>query len=78
MGKRPCCRSCRHCNQPSGAEMGWCQLRKLPIHAELAAEFWCHHWTARPPRLPVMGDCPTELRPQQSEQQLALTDMLES
>ncbi|MCP9806606.1 hypothetical protein KBY71_08775 [Cyanobium sp. T1B-Tous] len=55
MGQRPCCRSCRHCAPPSGAEFGWCQLRQLPIHPDLAAELWCHHWTARPPRLPVMA-----------------------
>ena len=34
--------------------MGWCQLRQLPIHSELVADLWCHHWTARPPRLPVV------------------------
>ena len=34
--------------------MGWCQLRQLPIHAELVAQLWCHHWTPRPPRLPVV------------------------
>jgi hypothetical protein len=32
--------------------MGWCQLRRLAIHPELAADLWCTHWTARPPRLP--------------------------
>jgi hypothetical protein len=35
--------------------MGWCQLRQLPIHAELVADLWCHHWTARPPHLPVVS-----------------------
>jgi hypothetical protein len=35
--------------------MGWCQLRQLPIHPELVADLWCHHWTARPPRLPVVS-----------------------
>jgi len=35
--------------------MGWCQLRQLQIHPELATELWCHHWTARPPRLPVLA-----------------------
>ena len=55
MGQRPCCRSCRHCAPPSGAEFGWCQLRQLSIHPELALELWCHHWTARPPRLPVLA-----------------------
>ena len=36
-------------------QLGWCQLRQLPIHPDLAADLWCHHWTARPPRLPVMA-----------------------
>ena len=61
MGQRPCCRSCRHCAPPQGVEFGWCQLRQLPIHPDLGSELWCHHWTARPPRLPVM-----EQRPQDS------------
>jgi hypothetical protein len=78
MGLRPCCRSCRHCVQPSGVETGWCQLRKLPIYGDLASELWCHHWTARPPRLPVMGDSRTDLPLQHAELQLALTDLLES
>jgi hypothetical protein len=78
MGNRACCRSCRHCTPPSGVEMGWCQLRKLPIHAELAAELWCHHWTARPPRLPVMGDSQGGLEPERCNQQLALADVLET
>jgi len=58
--------------------MGWCQLRKLPIHVELASELWCHHWTARPPRLPVMGDTSSALEPQPTDRQLALADVLES
>ncbi len=78
MGTRACCRSCRHCTPPSGVEMGWCHLRHLPIHGELASELWCHHWTARPPRLPVMGDGGTELEPQRSDRQLALADVFES
>jgi|LauGreDrversion4_2_1035121.scaffolds.fasta_scaffold190782_2 hypothetical protein len=75
MGNRPCCRSCRHCSPPSGVELGWCQLRRLPIHPELAAELWCHHWTARPPRLPVMGDAPP--LQQAADQQLALVELLD-
>ena len=55
MGTRPCCRSCRHCLPPSGADLGWCQLRQLPIHPELIAELSCHHWMARLPRLPVLN-----------------------
>ena len=78
MGTRACCRSCRHCTPPSGVEMGWCQLRHLPIHGELASELWCHHWTARPPRLPLMGDGGSELEPLRSDRQLALADVLEN
>jgi hypothetical protein len=55
MGHRPCCRSCRHCTPPSGEQLGWCHLRQLAIHADLAVDLWCHHWTARPPRLPGTG-----------------------
>ena len=47
------CRSCRHCLAPQAGEPGWCRLRQLPIHPELVAVLWCHHWTPRPPRLPV-------------------------
>jgi hypothetical protein len=53
MANRPSCRSCRHCDPPRGDDLGWCQLRHLPIHPELVADLWCHHWTARPPRLPL-------------------------
>ena len=77
MGQRPCCRSCRHCLPPEGTQLGWCQLRQLPIHAELVAELWCHHWTARPPRLPVMaplGSGTAEAQPD-GNQQLSLPTM---
>jgi hypothetical protein len=35
--------------------MGWCRLRELPIHPDLAGQLWCHHWTARAPRLPTLS-----------------------
>jgi hypothetical protein len=60
-----------------GAEPGWCQLRRLPIHPELAAELWCHHWTARPPRLPLVAERQRQ-DPQPHDRQLALADLLES
>jgi hypothetical protein len=80
MGSRPCCRSCRHCAPPTGAEFGWCQLRQLPIHPDLAVELWCHHWTARPPRLPVMAaPSPGGGASSQPNQQLSLeTALVES
>ena len=82
MGNRPSCRSCRHCAPPRGAELGWCQLRQLSIHPDLVAELWCHHWTGRPPRLPVVGPHqPDEhaFEMNVSNQQLSLpTTLLES
>lgn len=77
MGNRSCCRSCRHCTPPTGAEPGWCQLRRLPIHPDLAGELWCHHWTARPPRLPLVGEWQPQ-EPIPRDRQLALADLLES
>lgn len=75
MGNRPCCRSCRHCAPPTGVEMGWCQLRKLPIHPDLASDLWCHHWMARPPRLPVTGHS-SWVEPEVRNHQLALAELL--
>jgi hypothetical protein len=77
MGNRPCCRSCRHCVPPVGAEPGWCRLRRLPIHVELANELWCHHWTGRPPALPL-GAERRKVEPGHHNRQLALADLLES
>lgn len=56
MAQRPSCRGCRHCSPPVNGQPGWCHLRQLAIHADLAAELWCHHWTARLPQLPRIGD----------------------
>ena len=75
MGYRPSCRSCRHCTPGNGVEMGWCQLRRLAIHPDLAAEVWCHHWMAPTQRHPVVDDAN---RPQSASQdrQLALSELL--
>jgi len=58
--------------------MGWCQLRQLQIHPELAADLWCHHWTARPPRLPVVarGQFPLAEAGNLPNQQLSLDAVL--
>jgi len=74
MGNRPSCRSCRHCVPPKGAETGWCHLRQLAIHPELVGDLWCHHWTARPPRLPRIGDGGQPTLP--ANRQLVLTNVL--
>jgi hypothetical protein len=75
MGHRPSCRSCRHCSPPQGVTLGRCQLRQLPIHPDLVGDLWCHHWTARPPRLPVVTPGGASA-PVQPHQQLSLTAML--
>jgi hypothetical protein len=77
MGNRPNCRSCRHCTPPNGVDLGWCQLRQLPIHPELVADLSCHHWTVRPPRLPVLsGSSPDQSLPGGGNQQLSLGSVL--
>jgi len=77
MGNRSSCRSCRHCTPPMGQEAGWCQLRRLPIHPDLVGELWCHHWTVRPPRLPLLVDAQRP-EPLSRNRQLALSDLLET
>ncbi|QEY32654.1 hypothetical protein EVJ50_10890 [Synechococcus sp. RSCCF101] len=56
MPQIPCCRSCRHCTLARSPEPGFCNLRQLPIHAEVAGDVSCHHWTPRGPRLPMLPD----------------------
>jgi len=52
-------------------------LRQLPIHTELVAELWCHHWTARPPRLPVMAPATSPAMAPPGNEQLSLASMLQ-
>ena len=54
-----------------GSVMGWCRLRRLPVHGELARVAWCFHWTARPPALPDLEGRDQPLPP--SGRQLELT-----
>ena len=75
MGCRPSCRSCRHCTPGKGVEMGWCQLRRLAIHPDLASEVWCHHWMAPSQRLPVVANA-TLQQPASQDRQLALSELL--
>jgi len=76
MGHRPSCRSCRHCIPPLGIALGYCQLRQLTIHPDLVGDLWCHHWTARPPRLPVVAPGGAAA-PAQANGQLSLASMLQ-
>ncbi len=49
------CRTCAHCTLSAATGSGWCRLRRLPVHAELAGQVFCHHWTGRSPSLPDLN-----------------------
>ena len=55
--------------------MGWCQLRRLAIHPDLASEVWCHHWMAPTQRLPVLAEGAPP-HPVGQDRQLALSELL--
>lgn len=71
MAQRPSCRGCRHCTPPQEGQPGWCQLRRLAIHPDLASELWCHHWSARPPHLPRIVDGDQACRAEEGQLTLA-------
>ena len=49
------CQSCLHCvAAASGTAGGWCRLRRLQVHPELARVLFCHHWMPRAPVLPPL------------------------
>ena len=75
MGYRPSCRSCRHGTPPNGVDMGWCQLRRLAIHPDLASELWCHHWTAPVAHLPLVAEG-IHSQAERQDRQLALSELL--
>ncbi|MEC8213634.1 MAG: hypothetical protein VX069_01025 [Cyanobacteriota bacterium] len=54
MASRLSCRTCQHCSGEAG-QAGWCRLRQLEVHAEVAELVVCHHWTPRSPQLPCLN-----------------------
>ncbi|WP_286187838.1 hypothetical protein [Synechococcus sp. A15-28] len=66
-----CCRSCQHCSG-AGTVEGWCRLRRLAVHADVADLVVCHHWTPRSPQLPVIKKAQHEEMDQQLELDRAL------
>ena len=67
LASRLCCRTCQHCSDRQTGS-GWCLLRHLDVHCEVADLVVCHHWTARAPQLPALDrefaaeeDCQLEL-----------------
>jgi hypothetical protein len=55
--------------------MGWCQLRRLAIHPDLASELWCHHWTAPVAHLPLVAEG-IHSQAERQDRQLALSELL--
>ena len=53
LGFRRSCRSCQHCSSATG-NLGWCRLRRLNVHPEVAGLVVCHHWTPSAPELPSL------------------------
>ncbi len=35
---------------------GWCVLRKIKIHADIAQYAFCHHWGHQEPSLPLLNN----------------------
>ena len=55
---------------------GWCRLRRLQVHPELARALFCHHWTPRSPALPPLVATDQSLFG--GDRQLDLGDSVES
>ena len=66
LGVRRSCRSCQHCSSAS-ASLGWCRLRRLDVHPEVAGLVVCHHWTPCAPELPSLQRVDGRDRDQQLE-----------
>jgi hypothetical protein len=55
--------------------MGWCQLRRLAIHPDLASDLWCHHWTAPAVHRPLLHEG-MPIQQASQDRQLALSELL--
>ncbi len=60
MSPKQCCRNCQHCADSRTELGGWCCLRQLSLHSEVAQFAFCHHWTEREPVLPTLSNSATE------------------
>ncbi|KZR68865.1 hypothetical protein PMIT1313_02490 [Prochlorococcus marinus str. MIT 1313] len=69
MSTRASCKTCEHCGTSQLAAAGWCRLRQISVHPELAHVALCHHWTEQAPSLPLLKEKVTET---QMDRQLEL------
>ena len=51
-----CCKTCKHCISKQTASYGWCQLRKIKVHPDIAQYIFCHHWSQQEPSLPKLEE----------------------
>ncbi len=61
MPAKKCCITCRHCVLSQEVSGGWCRLRQIGVHSELAPIAFCHHWTKSSPSLPRIDDAATDV-----------------
>ncbi len=69
MSTKECCKTCQHCCAGQTTFDGWCRLRQIKVHSEIAPFAFCHHWTKRAPSLPRV---PENLTDTAMERQLEL------
>ena len=61
MPTKECCRTCDHCLSSQSDSGGFCRLRKIKVHSDIAPFAVCHHWTRRPPSLPKLDEKPLDV-----------------
>ncbi len=44
MSSKECCKSCKYSRALEISSNGWCLLRKIKLHSEIASIAFCHHW----------------------------------
>ncbi len=54
MSFNECCKNCKHCIPGKSSSHGWCALRNIKVHPDIAQFAFCHHWTQREPTLPAL------------------------
>ena len=58
------CKSCKYSKALESGSNGWCILRKIKVHSDIATYAFCHHWCQKEPSLPLL-DQPNFKRDQQ-------------
>ena len=56
MSLNECCKNCNHCILGRSSDHGWCLLRRIKVHPDIAQFVFCHHWIKREPSLPLLEE----------------------